>query len=164
MNNYHFNPNRKMSSGYCSIIVKKVDRAQHQGQWTCVSKLTGSDSESSDEFRVTVFDTISVASVSGMMFFAIFLMGGLAFITYRGYRRKYSPRRTTRQTVVTYVTNSGAVSIQSETQSNVSQFSSESQSNSSQFDGVELQAIRLNWGKNVFDDAYNFDKFFILIL
>lgn len=141
MNNYYFNPNRKMSSGYCSIIVKKVDRSQ-QGQWTCVAKLQGSDSESSDEFRVTVFDSnMSVASVTGMIFAVIFLIGGIIFITYRGYRQKYNQRRSTSHTVVTYVTSTDAISIHSYS-SNGSQ--SNSQIDNSQFESNELQSIRLS--------------------
>lgn len=142
MNNYYFNPNRKMSSGYCSIIVKKVDRSHHQGQWTCVAKLQGSDIESSDEFRVTVFDSnMSVASVTGMIFAVIFLIGGIIFITYRGYRQKYNQRRNTRQTVVTYVTSTDAISIYSRS-SNGSE--SNLQINDSQSEGIELQSIRLS--------------------
>lgn len=57
MNNYYFNPNRNMKSGFCSIIVKEVDRAKHQGQWQCAARLTGYLEESYDEFRVNVFDS-----------------------------------------------------------------------------------------------------------
>lgn len=132
-----------MTSGYCSIIVKKVDRAQHQGEWMCAAKLIGSDSECSDEFRVTVYDSnISVAGISGMAFAITVLIGVIAFVTYRSYRRTYNnPRRSTRQTVVTYITSTDAISIDSN-RSTESQ--SSSQIDGSQFDGIQLQTIRLN--------------------
>ena len=143
LDNYHFNPNRKMTSGYCSIIVKKVDRAQHQGEWTCAAKLIGSDSECSDEFRVTVYDSnISVAGISGMAFAVTVLIGVIAFVTYQRYRRTYNnPRRSTRQTVVTYIASTDAISINSN-RSTESQ--SSSQIDGSQFEGIQLHTISLN--------------------
>lgn len=119
MNNYYFNPNRQLKAGFCSIIVKKIDREWHQGQWICAAHLTGSDYESFDEFRVNVFDndnTISVAGVTGMVFASIIMIGVIIFITYRRYRRKYGVnlRRTTRQTNVSYITGTDAISISSE--------------------------------------------------
>ncbi|XP_055298260.1 uncharacterized protein LOC129566399 [Sitodiplosis mosellana] len=141
LDNYYFNPNRKMSSGYCSIIVKKVDRKQHQGQWMCVAKPIGSDSECSDEFRVTVFDSnISAASVIGMVFSAIFILGGIVFITYRGYRQKYNVRRNTQQTAVTYITGTDAVSMRS---NHSIESQSSSQTDGCQSEGIEIQTIRL---------------------
>lgn len=117
MNNYYFNPNRKLTTGYCSIIVKKIERAQHQGQWMCAARSRGSNLESSDEFRVSVSDadnSIAVAGITGMIFILVFLAGGFIFLTYKKYRQTYPSRRTTRQTLVTYVTGADSVSFSSE--------------------------------------------------
>lgn len=132
MNNFYFNPNRQMKTGYCSIIVKKVDHS-HQGQWLCAGRLTGSDKESSDEFRVSVFEKTdhATASITGMALAIIFVIGGIIFISYRSYRQKYTLRRNTRQTIVTYVTNNDSVSISS----------NRSLSNDSQNDDIELRTI-----------------------
>lgn len=115
MDNYYFDPNRQMKSGYCSIIVKKIDRTQHQGQWMCAARLTGNAHESFDEFHVTVFESdLSTAQVTGMMAFAcIFLICGLIFITFKTYRRTFNVRRETRQTVVSYVAGDDRISISS---------------------------------------------------
>ncbi|XP_031627128.1 uncharacterized protein LOC116343281 isoform X2 [Contarinia nasturtii] len=97
MNNYYFNPNRKMKSGYCSIIVKDVDRLKHQGQWQCVARLTGYLEESSDEFRVTVFDSDNtlVAGLTGMIIAIIFVIFGGAFIIRRYHRQSHDTRSVT---------------------------------------------------------------------
>lgn len=52
-NNFHFNPNRQMQSGYCSIIVRRVEK-EHLGMWTCAGRLIGRDEESGDDFTVMV--------------------------------------------------------------------------------------------------------------
>lgn len=115
--NIYFNQNRNMKSGYCSIIVKKVDRSHHQGQWMCAARITGTAHESSDEFRVAVFESnVSTAGITGMVFSIIFLIGGIAFITYKRYRQTYPLRRTTQlthRTVVSYIANTDNVSISS---------------------------------------------------
>lgn len=134
MNNYYFNPNRHMTSGYCSIIIKQVDRSHHQGQWMCATRIVGADEESSDEFRVTVFEsTISTASTSGMLFAFSLIITGLIFITYQRYRQTYNARRTTQMTqptVVSHVANSDDLSI-----------SSRGSSSYSQNQGIELQTM-----------------------
>lgn len=86
-----------MKSGYCSIIVKNIDRAVHQGRWVCASALTGSTYESSDEFQVNVFDsseedsTIAVAGVTGMVIVIILVASALIFVIYKRYRRRAEP-------------------------------------------------------------------------
>lgn len=118
MDNYYFNPNRQLKSGYCSMIVKKIDRNIHQGQWLCAAHLSGDDHESFDEFRVNVFEadnSIAVAGITGMTFASVLVIGGIVFIAFKKYRQKIAvrSRRTTRQTVVTYVANTDCVSISS---------------------------------------------------
>lgn len=118
MNNYYFNPNRQLRSGYCSMIVQKIDQNMHQGQWLCAAHLTGDDHESLDQFRVNVFEadnSIAVAGITGMAFVSVLVIGGIGFIAFKKYRQIIvaRSRRTTRQTVVTYVTNTERVSISS---------------------------------------------------
>lgn len=100
------------------MIVKKIDRDMHQGHWMCAAHPTGSDSESFDEFRVNVFDndsTVNVASVTGMVFASIIVICVIISIfTYKRYRQKYSLRRTTRQTLVSYIAGTDAISISSQ--------------------------------------------------
>lgn len=50
---YHFNPNRRMKLGVCSIIVNHASK-EHSGTWTCAGKLIGRDEESGDDFTVYV--------------------------------------------------------------------------------------------------------------
>lgn len=107
LGNYYFNPNHKMKSGYCSIVVKKIDRS-HMGQWTCAARLSGSEHESADEFRVTVFNSgISVASVSGMVVGLIFICFGGLLVMYLTYRKRrtlaINRRRITQDTIVRYI-------------------------------------------------------------
>lgn len=95
LGNYYFNPNRKMRSGFCSIVVKHVTK-KHIGQWTCAGRLVGRDQESWDDFNVHVFDQEgrpTVAAISGMVIGAIVVLmaiGGVGLFTYR---RKYMVRR-----------------------------------------------------------------------
>lgn len=143
MDNYYFNPNRQMKSGYCSIVVKKIDRVKHQGQWTCAARLTGTDHESSDEFRVNVFTSnesskVSTAEMAGMTVAVIFLIGAMSFITYKRYRNiqnRQMTRRTTRQTVVSYVHGTDRISLSS-------QHSDDSQqSSSSPSQNIEMSVL-----------------------
>lgn len=95
LDNFYFNPNRKLKSGYCSIIVKHVTK-KHIGQWTCAGRLVGRNKESWDDFSVHVFDSeqsTATAAVSGMIIGAIavlIVIGGVAFFAYK---RKYMIRR-----------------------------------------------------------------------
>lgn len=121
MNNYYFNPNREMKSGFCSLIIKNVERS-HLGQWTCAARLTGRDSESYDEFRVNVLDAdgVSVAAISGIALGISFGVGVMVVILYIAYL-KYpmrSTRRRTALTVVSYITSADRVSIHSDNNSN----------------------------------------------
>jgi hypothetical protein len=34
--NYYFDPNRRISQGYCTVIVKNPRRGEHAGTWTCI--------------------------------------------------------------------------------------------------------------------------------
>lgn len=116
MGNYYFNPNRNLKSGYCSLIVKKVERS-HLGQWTCASRLTGSEHESYDEFRVTVFENgISMAGFSGWAFGIVVCLSAVVISVYTIYYNKVGKtnrRRATCQTAVSYIVEGDQISIAS---------------------------------------------------
>lgn len=116
MNNYYFNPNRKMKSGFCSLIIKNVERS-HLGQWTCAARLTGRDSESYDEFRVNVLDAdgVSVAGIGGIavgISFGVGVMAVLLWVAYSNLLTRSTRRRTT-LTAVSYISSMDHVSIHS---------------------------------------------------
>lgn len=121
MNNYYFNPNREMKSGFCSLIIKNAERT-HLGQWICAARLTGRDSESFDEFRVNVVnaDGVSVAAISGFAFGISLGVGVMAILLYIVYGKfpTRSTRRRTAITAVSYITASDRVSIHSDISSN----------------------------------------------
>lgn len=50
---YYFNPNRKMRSGWCSLIVKRA-RKEHSGAWQCLAKSPSWDMEGIDTMVVQV--------------------------------------------------------------------------------------------------------------
>lgn len=134
MNNYYFNPNRRMKSGFCSLIIKTVERS-HLGQWACAARLTGRHSESYDEFSVNVLDAdgVSVAAISGMAIvisFGVSVMAVLLYIAYRQYPTRSSRRRTA-LTDVSYITSTDHVSIHSD-----------NNSNADNFEGIEMQTSR----------------------
>lgn len=91
-----------MKSGYCSIIIKEVDRLKHQGQWICAAQLNGHKQESVDEFHVNVHDAnVAVAGLVGMGFGVFLVIGGIIIVTYLKFQKKFNPRRTTTNTVDT---------------------------------------------------------------
>jgi hypothetical protein len=60
--NYYFDPNRKLSDGYCTVVIKEL-KAQHAGKWLCSGRLLGHEDESYDSIYVTV-DGLRTASFS----------------------------------------------------------------------------------------------------
>lgn len=86
LNNFYFNPNRDMKSGYCSIVAKKMTK-KYVGEWTCAALLAGRNRESWDDFRVNVFDNdLSAAQITGMVFgifIVIATLLGIGFITHK---------------------------------------------------------------------------------
>jgi hypothetical protein len=60
--NYYFDPNRKLSDGYCTIVIKEL-KPQHAGKWICNGRSLGRESESYDSVYVTV-DGLRGASFS----------------------------------------------------------------------------------------------------
>lgn len=94
LDNYYFNPNRKMRAGFCSIIVKQVTK-KHIGQWTCAGLLVGRSQENWNDFGVHVYDNEAptAAAISGMVIGAVFVLMGIAGGAFFTYRRKYIVRR-----------------------------------------------------------------------
>lgn len=115
MGKYHFNPNRQLAKGYCSIIVSKIDHS-HMGQWTCAARLSGAEYESHDEFRVIVFDNEPVsAGVSGMLIgITVFIctVSLLAFVAL--YRKRNVRRLPGLDYIVRFRRSADAVSISSD--------------------------------------------------
>ena len=60
--NYYFDPNRKLSDGFCTVVIKDL-MPQHAGKWICSGRLLGHADESYDSIYVTV-DGVRGASIS----------------------------------------------------------------------------------------------------
>jgi hypothetical protein len=60
--NYYFDPNRKLSDGFCTVVIKELKR-EHAGKWICSGRLLGHIDESYDSVYVTV-DGVRTASIS----------------------------------------------------------------------------------------------------
>lgn len=60
--NFYFDPNRKLSDGFCTVVIKQLKR-EHAGKWICSGRLLGHDKDSFDSIYVTV-DGVRGASVS----------------------------------------------------------------------------------------------------
>lgn len=101
MSNYYFNPNRNRRDGYCSIIVQRAGN-EHTGLWTCAGKVTGRNEESLDDFTVVVgsMSKLSVASILGMAFGAIFIFSGIVAIGILSYRRRMQSSSTSNSIIV----------------------------------------------------------------
>lgn len=52
--NYYFDPNRQLSDGYCSVVIKELKQNIHAGKWMCSGRIFGHDDESYDSIYVTV--------------------------------------------------------------------------------------------------------------
>lgn len=117
MSKFYFNPNRKLETGHCSMIVNKIDQS-HMGQWTCAARLRGYEEESHDEFRVMVFDKDTdavTAGVSGMLIGVIILVCSisvLSFVTW--YRQRKTPTLPRFNYNIRFSRSADAVSISSD--------------------------------------------------
>lgn len=60
---YYFDPNRKLADGYCTVVIKNLNKDSHAGKWTCSGRILGEYEESYDTVYVTV-DGVRGASVS----------------------------------------------------------------------------------------------------
>lgn len=60
---YYFDPNRKLADGYCTVVVKSLNKDIHAGKWTCSGRILGHHEESYETVYVTV-DGIRGASIS----------------------------------------------------------------------------------------------------
>lgn len=52
--NYYFDPNRKLSDGFCSVVIMKLNQNEHAGKWMCSGRIFGHDDESYDSIYITV--------------------------------------------------------------------------------------------------------------
>lgn len=60
---YYFDPNRKLIDGFCTVVVKNLNKDLHAGKWTCSGRILGQYEESYDTIDVTV-DGLRGASLS----------------------------------------------------------------------------------------------------
>lgn len=60
---YYFDPNRKLSDGYCTVVIMELKKNEHAGKWICSGRILGHDEESYDTIYVTV-DGVRGASFS----------------------------------------------------------------------------------------------------
>jgi hypothetical protein len=60
---FYFDPNRKLSEGYCAVVIKGLVKNEHAGKWICGGRILGRDEDSYDSVFVTV-DRLRGASFS----------------------------------------------------------------------------------------------------
>lgn len=86
--NYYFDPNRKLSDGFCTVVINELDKNEHSGKWICSGRIFGQDDESYDSIYVTVdglrgasFSYLSLVIVLPLV--AILALSALGFQQYR---------------------------------------------------------------------------------
>lgn len=86
---YYFNPNRKLSDGYCTVIIKKLN-SKHTGKWICSGKLLGIDEEQYDSIYVIVDKTkyASFSFLSIVIVLPTLTILALATFGYKKYRKR----------------------------------------------------------------------------
>jgi hypothetical protein len=60
---FYFDPSQKLSEGFCSVVVARLVRSEHAGEWVCGGRVLGHDEESYDTVYVTI-DGLTGASFS----------------------------------------------------------------------------------------------------
>lgn len=88
---YYFDPNRKLSDGYCTVVVKQLNRNVHAGKWICGGKILGQNEESYDEVYVIV-DNVRGASISYITLAIVLPLIIMLALSAFGYK-KYKQRR-----------------------------------------------------------------------
>ena len=89
---FYFDPNRKLSDGYCTVVIKQLNRKMHAGKWICGGKIRGHQEESYDEVQVTV-DSIRGASISiitlatVLPLIALMALSGFGYKKYKNWQR-----------------------------------------------------------------------------
>uniref|UniRef100_A0A336MU22 CSON004819 protein n=1 Tax=Culicoides sonorensis TaxID=179676 RepID=A0A336MU22_CULSO len=77
---YYFNPNRKMRSGWCSLVVKRA-RKEHAGTWQCMAKAHTWKTEGIDTMVVQVRAGIAIANVIGGIVIALIFVATVTILT-----------------------------------------------------------------------------------
>jgi len=90
---YYFDPNRKLSDGYCTVVIKELNKDQHAGRWTCAGRILGHDEESYDTIYVTV-DGLRGASFSFLTLAIVLPTLAVMALSIVGYKQfmKYKQR------------------------------------------------------------------------
>lgn len=92
--NYYFDPNRRLSEGYCTVVIKELDKNEHAGKWICSGRVFGHDDESYDSVYVTVdglrgasFSYLSLAIVLPLLAVSV-----LSIIVFRKFKQRQQVR------------------------------------------------------------------------
>lgn len=88
---FYFDPNRKLSDGFCTVVIKQLSRNLHAGKWICSGKLLGQQEESYDEVYVIV-DSLRGASLSFISLLIVLPLLAVLALAGFGYK-KYKQRR-----------------------------------------------------------------------
>lgn len=119
---FYFDPNRKLSDGYCTVVIKQLNENAHTGKWICGGKILGQYEESYDEVNVIV-DRLRGASFSYITLAIVLPLVVVLALSVFGYK-KYKQRRQLRRfpdnislnTLASNVSNNSNSSGSSDTQ------------------------------------------------
>lgn len=91
--NYYFDPNQKLSDGYCSVVIKELKAEEHAGKWYCSGRILGHDEEAYDTIYVTVDGArnvpadVSQASFSYLSLAIVLPLVAVLALSIFGYRK-----------------------------------------------------------------------------
>lgn len=101
--NYYFDPNRKLSEGYCTVVIREL-MPQHAGKWLCSGRPLGHENESYDSIYVTVdglrgasFSYLSIAITLPLV--AVLALSILGVKVFRKMKQRQQVRREQLATV-----------------------------------------------------------------
>lgn len=94
---FYFDPNRKLSDGFCAVVIKRLVKSEHAGKWICSGRILGRDEDSYDTVYVTIdglkgasFSYLSLAIVLPLI--VISAAATFGFKTYRKWKERQQVR------------------------------------------------------------------------
>lgn len=104
---FYYDPNRKLSDGYCTVVIAQLNKNVHAGKWICGGKILGRFEENYDEIYVIVDSlrgaSLSIITLSTVLpLIAVFAL--LAF-GYKKYRQRQQARFPDNASVNTAASN-----------------------------------------------------------